>query len=95
MMNNQRKNDRDRELFLERIEPPIHPCLIQVIPPFLEESNPMCAIQMSAEAWKWRMFYWLPRRVFNSLQASIQPLGDKPNESSCDRIGRTVGENIR
>ena len=30
----------------------------------------MYAIQMSGEAaWKWRVFYWLPRRVFDSLQA--------------------------
>ena len=50
--------------------------LIQVVPPFLEESNPVNIIQMSGEAaWKWRVFYWLPRRVFNSLQASILPLG--------------------
>ena len=35
------KNDRDRELFSELIEPPIHPNLIQVVPPFLEESNPV------------------------------------------------------
>ena len=70
------KNDRDRELFSEFIEPSIHPNLIQVVPPFLEESNPVFIIQMSGEAaWKWRVFYWLPRRVFNSLQASILPLG--------------------
>ena len=34
MMNDQIKNDRDRELFSELIEPPIHPHLIQVVPPF-------------------------------------------------------------
>ena len=96
MMNDQRQNDRDRELFSELIEPPIHPHLIQVVPPFLEESNPVYMIQMSGEAdWKCREFYWMPRRVFDSLQASILPLGYKLNESSCDRVGRTVGENIR
>ena len=96
MMNDQRKNDRDRELFTELIEPPIHPHLIQLVLPFLEESNPVYLIQMSGEtAWKWRVFYWLPRIVFDSLQASILPLGYKLNESSCDPVGRTVGENIR
>ena len=44
---------------------------------------------------KCREFYWLPRRVFDSLQASILPLSYKLNESSCDRVGRAVGENIR
>ena len=61
---------------------PIHPILIQVVPPFLEESNPVNIIQMSGEAaWKWRVYYWLPRRVFYSLQASIMPLGCELNES--------------
>ena len=47
-----------------------HPHLVQVVPPFLEESNPVYIIQMSGEAaWKWRVFYWLPRKVFDSLQA--------------------------
>ena len=71
-----RKNDRDRELFSELIEPPIHPNLIQVVPPFLEESNPVYRIQMIGEAaWIWKEFYWLPRGVFDSLQASVLPLG--------------------
>ena len=46
LMNDQRKNDRDRELFSELIEPQIHLHLIQVVPPFLEESNPVYIIQM-------------------------------------------------
>ena len=96
MINDHRQNDRDRELFSELIEPPIPPHLIQVVPPFLEESNPVYMIQMSGEAaWKCREFYWMPRRVYDSFQASILPLGYKLNESSCDRVGRTVGENIR
>ena len=70
MMNDQRKNDLDQELFSELIEPPIHPHLVRVVPPFLEESNPVYIIQMSGEAaWKSRVFYWLPRTVFDSLQA--------------------------
>ena len=72
MMNDQRQNDRDRELFSEFIEPPIPPHLIQVVPPFLVESNPVYMIQMSGEAaWKCREFYWMPRRVYDSFQASI------------------------
>ena len=63
-------------IFSELIEPPIHLHLIQVVPPFLEESSPEYIIQISGEAaWKWRVFYWLPGRVFDSLQASILPLG--------------------
>ena len=46
LMNDQRKNVRDRELFSELIEPQIHLHLIQVVPPFLEESNPVYIIQM-------------------------------------------------
>ena len=33
------------------------------------ESNPVYIIQLSGEAsWNWRAFYWLPRRVFESLE---------------------------
>ena len=93
MMNDERKYNRDRKLFSEFIEPSIHPNLKHVVPPFLEESNLVYIIQMSGEAaWKWRVFYWLPRRVFDSLQASILLLGYKLNEPSCDR---TVGGNMR
>ena len=78
------------------IEPPIHPYIVQVVPPFLEESNPMYIIQMSSEtAWKWRVFYWLPCRVFDSLQVTLLPLSYKPNESSCNCIGHTVSKNLR
>ena len=52
------KNDHDQELFSELIEAPIHSHLIQVVPPFLEQSNPVYIIRMTSEAaWKWRMFY--------------------------------------
>ena len=62
------KNDRDQGLFSELTEPPIHPYLVRVVPPFLAESNPVYIIQMGGEAaWKWRVFYRLPRRVFDSL----------------------------
>ena len=68
-MNERRKNDCDRELFSELIEPLINPFLKHIVPPFLEECNPVYVFQLSGEAaWKWRMFYWLPRRVFDSLQ---------------------------
>ena len=69
IINKRRKNDRDWELFSELIEPPINPLLIHIVPPFLEECNPVYVFQLSGEAaWKWRMFYWLPRRVFDPLQ---------------------------
>ena len=46
MMNDQKKNDRDRELFSELIEPPIRSNLIQEVPLFLEERNPMYIVHM-------------------------------------------------
>ena len=68
-MNERRKNDCDRELFSELIEPLINPFLKHIVPPFLEECNPVYVFQLSGEvAWKWRMFHWLPRRVFESFQ---------------------------
>ena len=85
-----------REFFSELIKPPIPPHLIQVVPPFLVESNPVYMIQMSGEAaWKCREFYWLPHIVFDLLQASMLPLGYKLNESSCDRVGHIVGEDMK
>ena len=52
------KSDHDQELFSELIEAPIHSHLIQVVPPFLEQSNPVYINRMSSEAaWKRRMFY--------------------------------------
>ena len=56
IMNDRRKNDRDRELFSELIEPPINPVLIHIVPPFLEESNPVY-IKSGGATWKWRVFY--------------------------------------
>ena len=56
----------------------------------------MYTLQLNGEAaWRWREVYWPPRKVFDQLQTSILPLGYRLNESSCDRVGRTVGENVR
>ena len=96
VMNEQSKDKCDRELFSELSEPPIHPLLIHIVPPLIEENNPGFTLQMNGEAaWRLREIYWLPQKVFELLQTSIMPLGYRLIESSCDRVGRTIGENIR
>jgi len=45
----------DRELFSELFETPIHPLLINIVPPFVNESNRMFQFQLNGEAlWRWR-----------------------------------------
>ena len=45
----------DRELFSELFETPIHPLLINIVPPFVNESNRMFRFQLNGEAlWRWR-----------------------------------------
>ena len=46
-------------------------------------------------AWRWREVYWPPQKVFELLQTNIMPLGYRLIESSCTRVGRTFGENIK
>ena len=40
-MNKHSENKCDRELFSELLEPQIHPLLIHIVPPFIEENNPV------------------------------------------------------
>ena len=96
-MNEQSEDKCDRELFSELFEPPIHPLLIHIVPPFIEENNPVFILQMNGGevAWRLREIYWPPRKVFEVVQTSIMPLGYRLTESSCDRVGRTIGENTR
>ena len=95
-MNEQSEDKCDRELFSELLERPIHPLLIHIVPPFSEENNPVFILQMNGEAaLRLREVYWPPQKVFELLQTSIMPLGYKLTESSCNRVGRTIGENIR
>ena len=95
-MNEQSEDKCDRELYSELLEPPIHPLLIHIVPPFIEENNPVFTLQMNGEAaWRLREIYWPPQKVFELFQTSIMPLGYRLTESSRDRVGRTIGENIR
>lgn len=95
-MNEQSEDKCDRELFSELLEPPIHPLLIHIVPPFIEKNNPVFTLQMNGEAaWRLREIYWPPQKVFELFQTSIMPLGYRLTESSRDRVGRTIGENIR
>ena len=54
-MNEQSEDKCDRELFSELLELPIHPLLIHLVPPFIEENNPVFILQMNGEAaWRFR-----------------------------------------
>ena len=53
-MNEQSEDKCDQELFSELLEPPIHPLLIYIVPPFIEENNPGFILQMNGEA-AWRL----------------------------------------
>ena len=57
-MNEQSKDKCDREFFSELLELPIHPLLIHIVPPFIEENNPVFTLQMNGEAaWRLREIY--------------------------------------
>ena len=92
-MNEQSEDKCDRKLFSELLERPIYPLLIHMVPPFSEENNPVFILQMNGEAaLRLREVYWPPQKVFELLQTSIMPLGYKLTESSCNRVGRTIGK---
>ena len=46
-MNEQSEDKCDRELFSELLEPQIHLLLIHIVPPFIEENNPVFILQMN------------------------------------------------
>ena len=70
------ENVSDRELFLELFDNPIHPLLVHMVPPFVDENDPMYYLQLNGEvAYKWREVYRQPRTAFQLLQRSILPLG--------------------
>ena len=54
VMNEQSEEKCDQELFSEVLELPIHPLLIHIVPPFIEENNPVFMLQMNNEA-AWRL----------------------------------------
>ena len=54
-MNERNEDVRDRELFSELLETPIHLLLVNMVPPYVEENNPMFLLQLNGEVvWKWR-----------------------------------------
>ena len=86
----------DRELFSELFDNPINPLLINMVPPFVDENNPMFYLQINGEAvLKWRDVYGRPRTVFNLLQRSILPLGYGLKPSAQERVGNALRESIR
>ena len=89
------KNASDRELFSELFENPIHPLLIHMVPPFVDENDQMFHLQVSGEAlWDWRDVS-MPGTLFELLQASILPLGYQLHDSARERVGDSVARSVR
>ena len=74
-MNKERETAGDWEPFSELVETPIHPLLINIVPSFVNEINPMFYLQLNGEAWRLREVCGQPSTVFQILQLSILPLG--------------------
>jgi len=86
----------DRELFSELFETPIHPLLINIVPPFVNENNGIFQFQLNGEAlWRWREVCGQPNTVFALLQLSILPLGYRLTESAGERVGKALAESSR
>ena len=95
-MNKESETAGDRELFSELFETPIHPLLINIVPPFVNEINPMFHFQLNGEAlWRLREVCGQPSKVFQLLQLSILPLGYRLTESAGERVGSALAESIR
>ena len=95
-MNTNMENVSDRELFSELFDNPINPLFFHMVPPFVDEHDPMYYIQLNGEvAYKWREVYWKPRTAFQLLQRSILPLGYQLMASAEERVGRAIGMSIR
>ena len=92
-MNKESEIVSDRELFSELFETPIHPLLINIVPPFVNECNRMFQFQLNGEAlWRWREVCGQPNTVFALLQLSILPLGYRLKESAGERVGSALAE---
>ena len=90
------ENVNDRELFSELIDNPINPLLIHMVPPFMDEKDPMFSLQINGEAvWESRQVYGHPMSAFDLIQRSILPLRYQLFYSSRDRIGNAVAASIR
>ena len=74
---------------------PINPLLIYMVPPFVDENNPMFYLEINSEAvLKWRDVYGRPRTEFNLLQRSILPLGYGLKPSAQERVGNALRESV-
>ena len=94
-MNQESENVSDRELFSKLFENPIHPLLINVLPPFVNEDSPMLLFELNGEAvWRWREVCGQPSKVFAILQSSILPLGYRLAESARKRVGSALAESV-
>ena len=63
-MNKESEIVSDLELFSELFETPIHPLLINIVPPFVNECNRMFQFQLNGEAlWRWREVCGQPNTV--------------------------------
>ena len=95
-MNKESETAGDRELFSELVETPIHPLLINVVPPFVNEIDSMFHFQLNGEAlWRLREVCGQPSTVFKFLQSSILPLGYRLTESAGEGVGSALAESIR
>ena len=62
------ENVNDRELFSELIDNPINPLLIHMVPPFMDEKDPMFSLQINGEAvWESRQVYGHPMSAFDLI----------------------------
>ena len=91
-MNEEKENERHRELF----ESPIHPLQINMVPPYVDVSNKMFCLQVNGEVlWKWRDISAKPGTAFALIQRSLQPLGYQLEDTSRDRVGNALASAIR
>ena len=95
-MNQESENVSDRELFSELFENPIHPLLVNIVPPFVNENSPMFHIELNGETvWKLREVCGQPSKVFAILHSSILPLSYRLAESAWKRFVRALALSIR
>ena len=92
----EKENVKDRGLFSELFENPIHPLQIHMVPPFTDENSPTLHLQIQGEkVYRCREICWKPATVFDLLQVSVKPLGYQFEGSARDRIGNAIAESIR
>ena len=91
-MNDEKENDRHRELF----ESPIHPLQINMVPPYADVSNKMFSLQLNGEVlWKCKDISGNLGSAFALIQRSLQPLGYQLEDASRDRVGHALACAIR